>query len=227
MDTATKPALAARLSALAETGIDFSSAPAEAKTVLDSLRQEYPEFRKFMEHRFARLHAGQQQAVLALLEAAPAPDLASLLQQWSRNAALSLHTRARALAVQEHCHGPIDATYRDGLMQAARLLHQLRTADPSPLDENDTLPSPWSDELHQLPLDLRLDVARELGVEHADLALAVLRAIRPAAGGRDALTFVEALGDIPLTGSALLLQEMLVETTDKGCKKPSRKPCIV
>jgi len=223
MDTATKPALAARLSALAETGIDFSSAPAEAKTVLDSLRQEYPEFRKFMEHRFARLHEVQQQAVLGLLEAVPAPDLASVLQQWSRNAALSLHTRVRALAVQEHGNAPIDATYRDGLMQAARLLHQLRSADPSPLDENDTLPSPWSAELQQLPLDLQLDVARELGVEYAALALAVLRAIRPAAGGRDAFTFVEALGDIPLTGSALLLQEMLVKTTDKGLQKAIKK----
>jgi len=47
MDTATKPALAARLSALAETGVDFSNAPAEAKTVLDSLRQE-PRFQDLM-----------------------------------------------------------------------------------------------------------------------------------------------------------------------------------
>jgi hypothetical protein len=66
-------------------------------------------------------------------------------------------------------------------------------------------------------------VARALGVEHADLALAVLRAVRPAAGGREALTFVEALGDIPLTGSALLLQEILVETTDKGLQKAIKK----
>ncbi len=198
MDTATKPSLASRIGALAETGIDFRSAPDEARTTLHSLRQEYPEFRKFMEHRFARLHETQQQVVLALLETAPASDLAPVLQQWGRSAALSLHTRARALAVQEQLHIPIDATYRDGLVQAAWLLDQLRTADPSPLDDND-------------------------GVEHADLALAVLRAVRPAAGGRDALTFVEALGDIPLTGSALLLQEILVETTDKGLQKAIKK----
>src|SRR5215470_1426778 len=219
MDTATKSPLASRIGALAETGIDFSSAPDEARTTLHSLRQEYPELRKFLEHRFARLSSAQQQVVLALLEADLAPDLAPLLQQWSRSAALPLPTRARAIEVQEQAHGPVEPTYRDGLMQAARLLHQLRTADPSPLDENDTLPSPWSDELQQLPFTLQLDVARELGVEHADLTLAVLRALRPAAGGRDAFTFVEALGDIPLTGSALLLQEMLVETADKGLQK--------
>ena len=102
MDTATKSPLASRIGALAETGIDFSSAPDEARTTLHSLRQEYPELRKFLEHRFARLSEAQQQMVLALLEAAPAPDLVPLLQQWSRSAALPLHTRARAIEVQEH-----------------------------------------------------------------------------------------------------------------------------
>lgn len=223
MDTVTKSPLASRIGALAETGIDFSRAPDEAMTTLHSLRQEYPELRKFLEHRFARLSAAQQQVVLALLEAAPAPDLAPLLLQWSRSTALPLHTRARAIEVQEHGNGPVDAAYRDGLVQAARLLYQLRTAASSPLDENDALASPWSEELAQLPLDLRLDMARELGVEHADLTLAVLRAIRPAASGRDALIFVEALADIPLTGSALLLQELLGETPDKGLQKAIKK----
>src|SRR5262249_6420479 len=219
MDTATKSPLAARIGALAETGIDFSSAPDEARTTLHSLRQEYPELRKFLEHRFARLAAAQQQVVLALLEAAPAPDLAPLLQQWSRSAALPLPTRARAIEVQEHANGPVDPAYRDGLVRAVRLLHQLRTAEPLPLDENDALASPWSEELAQLPLDLRLDVARELGVEHADLTLAVLHAIRPAASGREALTFVEALADIPLTGSALLPPQLLPQTPAKALHK--------
>ena len=223
MDTATKSPLASRIGALAEAGIDFSSAPDEARTTLHSLRQEYPELRKFLEHRFARLSAAQQQVVMALLEAAPAPDLAPLLRQWSQSAALPLPTRARAIEVQEQANGPVDPAYRDGLRQAARLLHQLRTAEPSPLDEHDALASPWSEALAQLPLDLRLDVARELGVEHADLTLAVLRAIRPAASGRDPLPFVEALADIPLTGSALLLQELLGETTDKGLQKAIKK----
>src|SRR5438132_9216980 len=219
MDTATKSPLASRIGALAEAGIDFTSAPDEARTTLHSLRQEYPELRKFLEHRFVRLSAAQQRVVLALLEAAPGPDLAPLLQQWSRSAALPLHVRTRAIEVQEQAHGLGDAAYRDRLVQAARLLHQLCTAEPSPLDENDALAAPWSEELVQLPLDLRLDVARELGVEHADLTLAVLRAIHPVASGREALSFVETLADIPLTGSALLLQEILVETTDKGLQK--------
>jgi hypothetical protein len=223
MDTATKLPLASRIGALAETGIDFRSMPDEARTTLHSLRQEYPELRKFLEHRFARLPEAQQQIVLALLEAAPAPDLVPLLQQWSRNVALPLHTRARAIAVQEHGNGPVDTAYRDGLVHAAGLLRQLRTTEPSPLDENDALASPWSEELARLPLGFQLDVARALGVEHADLALAVLRTVRPAASGREALTFVEALGDIPLTGSALLLQEILLETTDRGLQKAIKK----
>jgi len=222
MDTVTKLPLASRIGALAETGIDFRSMPDEARTTLHSLRQEYPELRKFLEHRFARLPEAQQQVVLALLEA-PAPDLAPLLQQWSRNGALPLHTRAQAITVQEHGHGPVDPAYRDGLLQAARLLHQLRATEPSPLDENDALSSPWSEELAQLPLGLQLDVARELGVQHADLALAVLRAVRPAASGCEALTYVEALADIPLTGNALLLQEILLETTDRGLQKAIKK----
>src|SRR5262249_60270830 len=101
MDTATKSPPAARIGALAETGIDFSSAPDEARTTLHSLRQEYPELRKFLEHRFARLAAAQQQVVLALLQAAPRPDLAPLLPQWSHSAALHMPTRGRALKVQE------------------------------------------------------------------------------------------------------------------------------
>ena len=221
MDTATKSPLAVRIGALAEAGIDFSSAPDEARTTLHSLRQEYPELRKFLEHRFARLSEAQQQMVLTLLEVAPAPDLGPRLQQWSHSAALPLPTRARAIEGQ--AHGPVDPAYRDGLVHAARLLDQLRTAEPSPLDENDALASPWAEDLAHLPLDLRLDVARELGVEHADLTLAVLRATRPAASGRDALLFVEALADIPLTGSALLLEDLLGETTDKGLQKAIKK----
>ena len=189
--------------------------------MLHSLRQEYPELRKFLEHRFARLPEAQQQVVLALL-AAPAPS--PPLQQWSRNGALPLHTRAQAITVQEHGNGPVDTAYRDGLVQAAGLLRQLRTTEPSPLDENDALASPWSEELAQLPLSLQLDVARELGVEHADLAVAVLRAARPAESGREALTFVEALADIPLTGSAASrLEDILLESTDRGLQKAIKK----
>ena len=201
MDAATKSPLASRIGALAEAGIDFSSAPDEARTTLHSLRQEYPELRKFLEHRFARLSTAQQQMVLTLLEVSPEPELVPLLQQWSRSAALPLHTRARAIEVQEQAHGSVDPAYRDGLGQAARLLSQLRTAEPSPLDEHDALASPWAEALAQLPLALQLDVARELGVEYADLALA----------------------DIPLTGSAMLLQELLGETADKGLQKAIKK----
>src|SRR5262249_22682829 len=148
-------------------------------------------------------------------EAAPAPDMAPLLQQWSRSAALPLRTRALALTVQEHYGAPVDGAYRDALVQAARLLHQLGVAEPSPLAEDGRLSSLWAEELEQLPLSLALDVARELAGEHPDRALAMLRAVRPAAGGSEALAWADVLANVPLADSAALLQEMLVETTDK------------
>src|SRR5262249_29101078 len=186
MDTATKPSLASRIGALAETGTDFRSAPDEARTTLHSLRQEYPELRKFLEQRFGRLPEAQQQAVLALFEAAPAPDVAPLLQQWSRSAALPLRTRAQALSVQEQYNVSVEAAYRDALSQAVRLLDQLGIDEPSPLAEDGMLPPPWPDELGYLPFSLVLDVARELAGEHPDRALAVLHTVRPAASGSEA-----------------------------------------
>lgn len=223
MDTATKPSLASRIGALAETGTDFRSAPDEATTTLHSLRQEYPELRKFLEQRFARLPEAHQQAVLALFEATPAPDIAPLLQQWSRSAALPLRTRAQALTVQEQHHVPVDATYREALSHTVRLLDQLGTAAPFPLADDGTLPPPWPEELEQLPIPLGLDVARELAAEHPDRALAVLRTVRAAAGGPDAPAWVDVLATIPLDDSAVLLQERLAETTDKGLHKAIRK----
>lgn len=223
MDTATKPSLASRIGALAETGTDFRRAPDEARTTLHSLRQEYPEVRKFLEQRFARLPEAHQQAVLALLEAASAPDMAPLLRQWSRNTALPLHTRARVLAVQEHANAPVDTAYRDAVSHATQLLDQLGTAASSPVAEDGTLPVPWPEELGQLPYSLALDVARELAGAHPDRALAVLRAVRPAASGNEVLAWVDGLANVPLTASATLLQELLAETTDRGLHKAIRK----
>lgn len=223
MDTATKPSLASRMSALAETGMDFRGAPDEARTTLQQLRQEYPELRKFLEQRFARLPMAQQQVILALLEAASAPEWAPLLQQWSHSVALSLPLRARAAAAQAELPSSEEMAYRAQVAQAAQLLQALQQADPVPLDDDDTLMAPWTEQLAQLPLALQLDVARDLGVAHADLALAVLRVIHPTAQGREALAFVDAVAEIPLTGSAMLLQDVLLETADKGLQKAVKK----
>lgn len=223
MDTVTKPSLASRISALTETGTDFRSTPDEARSTLHSLRQEYPEFRKFLEQRFVRLPAAQQQAVLALLEVEPAPDLAPLCQQWSRSAALSLHTRRQALAAQERTEAPVDATYREALTHAVQLLHQLATPESSPLAEDGTLLPPWSTALAQLPLALALDVARELAAAHPERALAVLRTVRPTATGNDALALVEVLANIVRADSAALLQEMFAESSDKGLHKAIKR----
>jgi hypothetical protein len=222
METTTKPSLAARLGALGEPGSEFRPTPEEARATLHSLRQEYPEWRKFLEQRFTRLHTAQQQTVLTLLAAAPAPDLAPVLQQWGRHTALPLSIRAQALTLAASA-GAGAVPEQAEVLQAAQFGQQLQTAESSPLDDNDLLAAPWAETLQTLPLPLQLAVAHDLGVAHAELALAVLRAVRPSTQGADLLQFVEAVADLPLTGSALLLQEILLEHSDKNVQKAVKK----
>ena len=98
MDTATKPSLASRIGALAETGTDFRSAPDEARTTLHSLRQEYPELRKFLEHRFASLPEAQRQAVeLLYLEQLSVADAAARAGVSASALKVRAHRGSRAL----------------------------------------------------------------------------------------------------------------------------------
>ncbi len=219
METVTKPSLASRLGALVDTSLEYRPAPAEAGAMLHSLRQEYPDFRKFLAQRFTRLPTAQQRTVLTLLEAAPAPDFTPLLQQWSRQAALPLSLRAQALALAERAGETVASPEHTALSRAAHLLQQLQTTETSPLDEHEAFTAPWSEDVQALPLPLQLDVARHLGVAHAELALAVLRAVRPPTSGADLLLFVEAVANVPLTASAMLLQEILLEHSDKPVQK--------
>ena len=129
MDTATKSPLAARIGALAEAGIDFSSAPDEARTTLHSLRQEYPELRKFLEHRFARLSEAQQQMVLTLLEVAPAPDLVHCCSSGARASLTIAHT-GRAIEVRRRRMDLLIQHTGTGWCTRPQLLDQLRTAEP-------------------------------------------------------------------------------------------------
>lgn len=223
VDTATKPSLASRLGALAESGSDFWQAPAEAQATLESLRQDYPELRKFLEQRFPRLAAAQQQTVLALLAAQPTPEWAPLLATWSRHEGLSLHLRAQALALLERATGPVEAPERAALVQAEHLLQQLSTLEPAPLSAEGALLPPWPDEVAQLPLTFTLQMAQELATEHNEVALAVLQQVRPTVQGTEALRLVETLANIPCPGSATLLQEMFVDTADKGLHKAIKK----
>src|SRR5262249_61081530 len=59
--------------------------------------------------------------------------------------------------------------------------------------------------------------------EQPDRALAVLHTVRPAASGSEALAWADVLANIPLADSGMLLQDMLVEGTDKGLHKAIRK----
>lgn len=222
-ETATQPSLASRISALAESGIDFERAPAEAQTALESLRQDYPEWRKFLEQRFTRLAAAQQQTVLALLAAQPTPEWTAVLAQWSQNEALPIRIRARALALHERASGPVTAPYREALLQAERLRQQLSTLEPAPVNDEGALLPPWPEDLAQLPLALTLQVAQELAPEHNALALAVLRQVKPAAQGADAIRLADTLANMPSAGSATLVQEMFLETADKSLQKALKK----
>lgn len=223
METATKPSLAARISALVASGHAVQQAPDEARATLHSLRQEYPEFRKFLEQRFPRLHTAQQHLLLALLAAAPETEYAPLLLLWCRNTALALPVRAQALALVERTSGPPQAPELAGVTAAAQLLAHLQQGDPSPLDDSDQLAAPWPEALQALPLPLQLAIARDLGVAHAEVALAVLHAIRSTVSGAALVTFIEAVAALPLTGSAVLLQDILLADDDKGVQKAVKK----
>ena len=78
-----------------ESGLSFS----EALATLDALRQEEPEFSRFLSRRGTRLPAVQQQAFLRLVQAAQATDYIPLLQQWRSHTALSIETRALTATV--------------------------------------------------------------------------------------------------------------------------------
>ncbi|MGE3539506.1 MAG: hypothetical protein AB7N91_19005 [Candidatus Tectimicrobiota bacterium] len=222
-DTATKPSLAARLGTLAESGIDFRQAPAEAQTAFESLRQDYPEVRKWLEQRFTRLPAAHQQIVLALLAAQPLPEWTALLAQWSRQESLPISTRAQALTLLGPAGTAVEAPYREHLQQAEHLRQQLAALEPAPVDDAGALLAPWPDEVARLPLPLTLQVAQELAPEHSAVALALLKQVRPTAQGAEALSLVDTLGNIPCAGSASMLQEMFLESVDKNLHKAVKR----
>lgn len=224
VDTLTKPSLASRIGTLAEAGTTVARAPDEASALLASLRQDYPEFHKFLEQRFARLPVAQQHAVLTLLDEASVPgDLLPLCQQWSRNAALAISVRARALALTEGAGGAPTTAESAALTQVAALLPRLRATDPAPLTDDGALVPAVHEAVEALPMALAFAVARELATDHPGVALALLRALRARSRGADAVTLTERLSDVALPESAAVLQDILAETTEKGLQKAVKK----
>jgi hypothetical protein len=218
-----KLSLPAKIAELATTLPTGGLAAAEARDLLASLRQEYAEFDKFMARRFTRLPEAQQHMLLTMLQEAQAGEFVSFLHQWSRDSALSLPVRARALIAQESLGSRIDAQYREALLHTEHTLHQLCSAEPPPLTDTGVLPPVWREVVLNLPLALALDLARDLTADHPHVALAVVRSLHPTVDTRDCLALVERLANIPLAESVTMLQDILANTTDKALQKASKK----
>lgn len=218
----TTPSLSAKMAELAATLPEEGPAAAEARAILDDLRHAYAEFDKFIARRFTRLPEAQQQVLLALLQGAQADECVALCRQWSSDTAVSLSIRARALTAQERLGSPVDAQYRETLLQAAQTLDQLRGAEPPPLTDTGELQHVWQEAVLNLPFSLALDLARDLTADQPHIALAVVRSLHPIVDTRDCPALVDCLANIPLAESVTLLQNLYADTTDKALQKAIR-----
>lgn len=215
--------LATKIAELAEVGTASELAPTEARALLDNLCHDQPDFARFLERKGTRLPEAHQHALLHLLQAAQATECVPALQQWCHNSALSLHTRVRTVNVLQRIGVQTDTSYQKALLQAEKILGELRTADPAPLSDTGELQTPWYEMVLDLPMALALDLARDLPADQPHNALAVLRTVRPIADAQDRLTLVDRLASIPLTESAVVLHDLLADTTDKAAQKVIKK----
>ena len=213
MNSSVKPSLVQRLAALA----------AEAEAGVQPLRREYAEFDKFAAQRFERLDEGQQRVILAAVRADGAADLAPLLERWGRASAVSLEVRVAALEVLEALRCPVDADVLDASRQAVELVRQLSVDEPPELSEDEMLTTPLDDVVRALPLPLAVDAARQIAQGDLARGLAVLRTVRPNVEAADLPALVDGLAAIPLTGSAMMLMDILADSPPKALQKTIKK----
>ena len=213
MNSAVKPSLAQRLAALAE----------EADAGVPPLRREHADFDKFAAQRFERLDEDQQRVLLAAVRADGAAELAPLLERWSRAAAVPLGVRVAALEVLEALGRPVDAAYLDASRQAVELVRRLSVDEPPELDEAEMLTAPLDAAVRALPLPLAVDVARQVALGDLARGLAVLRTVRPSVEAADLPALVDGLAAIPLTGSAVMLMDILADSPPKALQKAIKK----
>jgi hypothetical protein len=208
-----KPSLAQRIAALAE----------EADADAGRLRREYADFDKFVAQRFGRLDEGQQRVVLAAVRADEAADMAPLLDRWSRSSEVPLPLRTEALEVLEALGCPLDTDYLEALRQAAETVRQLSMEEPPELDADERLTAPLGTAVQALPLPMAVDVARQAAADDPVRGLAVLRTVRPQVGSAELPTLVDGLASIPLTGSAMILLDILSGSPPKALQKAVKK----
>ncbi len=213
MNSVVKLSLAQRIAALA----------AEAEADVGRLRREYADFDKFIAQRFRRLDEGQQRVVLAAVRTDEATDLAPLLERWSRGSEAPLAVRVEALEVLEALGCPVDVDYLEALRRAAEVVRQLGADEPPELGEDETLTAPLDATVRVLPLALAVDVARQAALGDLVRGLAVLRTVRPEVETADLPALVDGLAAIPLTGSAMMLMDMLSDSPSRSLQKAVRK----
>ena len=213
MSSVVKPSLAQRIAALAEA----------AAVDGQGLRREYADFDKFVRQRFERLDEGQQRVILAAVRADEAADLAPLLDHWGRASEVSLEVRVASFEVLEVLDYPADRDYLRALRQAAEVVGQLSADEPPELNDDDMLPVPLDAAVRALPLPLAVDVARQAALGDLVRGLAVLRTVRPNVEAADLPALVDGLASIPLTGSAMLLMDLLSDSPSKALQKAVKK----
>ncbi len=215
--------IATMIADLAAQGSAADLSPADARQQLDALRGDGQDLSAFLTRKGTRLSETQQRAILHVLQAAEATDLAPALQLWSQTQTVSLRTRLHTVAILNRWEIDIDQAQCNALQQAGRLLDDLRAADTLAADDSGRLTEPLQGRVLALPLNLALDVARDLASDQPHHVIAVLQTLRPMADHQDRLAIADGLAGIALTESAVVLQEMLGDASNKTAQKAIKK----
>ena len=213
MNSVVKPSLAQRIAAMAQ----------EADADAGLLRREYADFDKFVGQRFGRLDEGQQRVVLAAVRGGEATRLGPVLEGWSREPEVPLAIRVEAIEILEAMGSPVDSDYLEALRNAATVARQLDAEEPPELDDVEMLAAPLDAAVRALPVPLAVDVARQAAARDLARALAVLRTVRPQIETQDLPVLVNGLAAVPLTGSAMMLQDILADSPPKALQKSVKK----
>ena len=213
MNSVVKPSLAQRVAAMAR----------ESDAQPELLRREYADFDRFVTQRFGRLDAAQQRVVLAAVRCGEAGRLGAALERWSRDPEVPLAIRLEALDTLQAVGHPVDSAYLEALRHAAEMARRLDAEEALELDDAEMLTAPLDAEVRALPVALAVDVARQAADGDPVRALAVLRTLRAQLEPAEFGALVDGLAAVALTGSAMMLQEILADSPSKAVQKSVKK----
>jgi hypothetical protein len=213
VNSVVKPSLAQRIAAMAQ----------ETDADAGLLYREYADFDKFVAQRFGRLDEAQQRVVLAAVRADETTHLGPVLEGSSRDPEVPLAIRVEALETLENLGYPVDSGYLEALRKGAEVARQLDAEVAPELDDAEMLTAPLDAAVRALPVPLAVDVARQAATGDLTRALAVLRTVRPQVETVDLPALVGGLAAVPLTGSAMMLQDILADSPPKALQKSVKK----